>query len=384
MKRIKGIEMSHKPAIVIAGAGPAGLVAANMLHRDGFDVTVFEADASVTSRDQGGMLDLHVPDGQLALKKAGLFDAFMAIARHHDQELRDIDWATGAVLLEDIPAPGTGDRPEIDRLVLRELLLTPLPAGMVVWGARIARVTRTPGGRCAVRLHDGRTHECDLVIGADGAGSAVRAALTDVRPSYSGVTFVELWMTDVDRRHPAIAKRVGHGTLMSLGTGQALGTALFAQRNGNAVVRSYAAFRTHADDTDRPEKALANLTKQDLLARFPGWSPTLLTLIEDADRIAAIRPIVGLPVGTRWPATPGLTLIGDAAHVTPPMGVGVNLAMLDAAELAQAIASQTDWQAAVHAQERAMLDRAAETSAECTSAFREWFGLASVAGLPAQ
>ncbi|VVE42624.1 FAD-dependent oxidoreductase [Pandoraea anhela] len=367
--------MSQKPAIVIAGAEPAGLVAANMLYRDGFDVTVFESDTSATSRDQGGMLDLHVPDGQLALKKAGLLDAFMAVARHDDQEMRDIDWATGRVLREDIPAPSTGERPEIDRLALRELLLKPLPAGRVVWGARIATVSRTPRGRRVVHLQDGRTHECDLVIGADGAGSAVRAALTDVRPVYTGVTFVELWISDVDRRHPAIARQVGRGTLMSLGTGQAKGTALFAQRNGHALVRSYAAFSTDADDTDRPEKTLAGLTKQDLLARFSGWSPTLLALIENAERIAAVRPIVALPAGTRWPATPGLTLVGDAAHVMPPMGIGVNLAMLDAAELAEAVASRADWQAAVQAQERAMLDRAADTSEPCMSAFRAWFGL---------
>ncbi|VVD95694.1 Kynurenine 3-monooxygenase [Pandoraea aquatica] len=366
--------MSQKPVIVIAGAGPAGLVAANMLCRDGFDVTVFEGDTSATSRDQGGMLDLHVPDGQLALRKAGLLDVYMATARHDDQELRDIDWATGETLLEDIPAPGTGDSPEIDRLVLRELLLEPLPTGTVVWGTRVVGIGTTPAGRRVVHLQDGRTHECDLVIGADGAGSAVRAALTEVRPVYTGVTFVELWFSDVERQHPGVAALVGHGTLMSVGNGPGSGTALFAQRNGNDVIRSYAAFRTHADDTDRPEKALADITRQDLLARFPGWSPRLLTLIEDAERIVAIRPIVGLPTGTRWPATPGLTLIGDAAHVMPPMGVGVNLAMLDAAELAEAIAGASDWQAAVHAQEAVMLDRSGPIGEQCAHAFSEWFG----------
>ncbi|VVE30143.1 FAD-dependent oxidoreductase [Pandoraea commovens] len=374
--------MSQKPVIVIAGAGPAGLVAANMLSRDGFDVTVFETDASATSRDQGGMLDLHVPDGQLALKKAGLFDAYMAIARHDDQELRDIDWATGETLLEDIPAPGTGDSPEIDRLVLRELLLEPLPAGTVIWGARVVGVGKTSGGRRVVHLQDGHTHECDLVIGADGAGSAIRAALTDIRPVYTGVTFVELWFSDVERQHPAVAALVGHGTLMSVGNGSGSGTALFAQRNGNDVIRSYAAFRTHADDTDRPEKTLAGITQQDLLARFPGWSPRLLSLIEDAERIAAIRPIVGLPPGARWPATPGLTLVGDAAHVMPPMGVGVNLAMLDAAELAETIAGASDWQAAVHAQEAAMLDRSGPIGEQCASAFAEWFGHSERHALP--
>lgn len=367
--------MSQKPAIAIAGAGPAGLVAANILCRAGFDVTVFEADASATARDQGGMLDLHVPDGQLALHMAGLLDAFMAIARHDDQELRDLDWATGEVLLEDIPPPGTGDRPEIDRLVLRELLLKPLPEGTVVWGTRVIGVDKTAEGRCHLRLQDGRTHECDLVIGADGAGSAVRAALTDVRPIYSGVTFVELWLSDADRRHPDIAKMVGRGTLMSLGNGPEKGKALFAQRNGNDVIRAYAAFKTNPEDTDRPEKALAHIGKHDLLSRFPGWSSKLLAMIEDADCIAAIRPIVGLPTGTRWPTTPGLTLVGDAAHVMPPMGVGVNMAMLDAAELAHAIVRQSDWQTAVSAQEQRMLERAANTSEQCVSAFGEWFGL---------
>ena len=363
--------MSQQPSIVIAGGGPAGLVAANILCREGFDVTVFEADASASSRDQGGTLDLHVPDGQLALHKAGLLDAFMAVARHEDQEQRDVDWVTGKVLREEIPEPGTGDRPEIDRLVLRELLLGPLPAETVVWGTRVVGVGKTSRGRRVVHLQDGRTHECDLVIGADGAGSAVREALTDVRPVYTGVTFVELWFSDVDRRHPAIAKQVGRGTLFSLGDGKGL----FAQRNGNALVRVYAAFRTLPEETDRPEKTLAGITRQDLLSRFAGWSPALLALIEDADCIAAVRPIVNLPLDRRWPATPGLTLVGDAAHVMPPMGVGVNLAMLDAAELAEAIASQPDWQAAVSAQENAMLERALTIGTGCLEAFGEWFAL---------
>ena len=362
--------MSQKPSVVIAGAGPAGLVAANILCREGFDVIVFEADASVSSRDQGGMLDLHVGDGQLAMRKAGLLDDFMAIARHEDQEQRFVDGVTGEVTREEIPAPGTGDRPEIDRLVLRELLLRPLAPETVIWGARIAGVRATSGGRRAVHLQDGRIHECDLVIGADGAGSAVRAALTAVRPIYTGVTFVELWIADVDRRHPAIAKRVGRGTLFSIHEGKGI----FAQRNGNALVRVYAAFKTDPGDTDRPEKTLAGIGKEALLSRYAGWSPTLLSLIGDADRIAAVRPIVSLPAGTRWPATTGLTLVGDAAHVMPPMGVGVNLAMLDAAELAEAITRHSDWQAAVSAQEAVMLERATVAAERCLRGFGEWFG----------
>jgi 2-polyprenyl-6-methoxyphenol hydroxylase-like FAD-dependent oxidoreductase len=339
--------MSSKPSILIVGGGPAGLVAANMLWQHGLNVTVLEADASLSSRDQGGTLDLHPHEGQLALQKAGLLETFLALARHDDQEQKVVDAVTGVVLREEIPESGTGTRPEIDRVVLRKMLLDPLPPEIVVWDARVVDVVEAANDRWLVRLHDGVVHECDLVIGADGAGSVVRATLTEARPVYTGVTFVELWITDVDRKHPAIAQFVGRGTLFALHDGKGI----FAQRNGNAIVRVYAAFKTSNDATERQERALTSVSRYDLMVRYAGWSPALRSLIEDADRIAAIRPIVSLPAGTEWPVKSGLTLVGDAAHVMPPMGMGVNLALLDAAELAEAIVSATNWRDAVRAQE---------------------------------
>ena len=361
--------MPEHISIAILGAGPAGLTAANILTRHGMSCRVFEADGSARSRDQGGSLDLHPDEGQRALEKAGLLDTFMAIARHEHQDQRVIDHATGAVLRLDSPEPGTGTRPEIDRIVLRELLLKPLSADVVQWGKLVTNVLARPGGRYTLHHAAEPLGTFDLVIGADGAGSIVRAALTTARPIYTGITFVELWLEAVDQRHPALAALVGNGTLFALHGG----SGIIAQRNGNGVVRVYAAFRTLPEETDRPDQTLANITRAALLSRFNGWAPALLSLISEADRIAAVRPIVALPTPLGWVGKAGLTLVGDAAHVMPPLGVGVNLAMLDAAELAEALVSGENWRSAVAAYEQVMIARADRIATSLDVAFQEMF-----------
>lgn len=361
--------MQH-PAIAIVGAGPAGLTIANILHRHGRQVTVFETDASADARDQGGTLDLHRDGGQLALERAGLLDAFLSLARHEDQEQRVVDHATGALLREEIPEPGNSGRPEIDRLVLRQLLLRPLPGETVRWDAQVEEVIVRPEAGYDLRLREEIAGPFDLVIGADGAWSRVRRALTDIRPDYTGVAFVELWLADVDVRHPVLARLVGHGTMFALGNG----AGIFAQRNGGATIRVYAAFRTRPEDTERPDRTLAGITTSQVLARFEEWAPSLRALIADADHIAAVRPIVALPPGLRWEQKSGLTLVGDAAHVMPPLGVGVNLAMLDAADLAEALVAGSDWRQAVRDYEALMIERAAQLAIDCNRAFEAWFG----------
>jgi 2-polyprenyl-6-methoxyphenol hydroxylase-like FAD-dependent oxidoreductase len=357
--------MRQRPSIAIVGAGPAGLTAANVFHRYGWQCQVFESDTSATSRDQGGSLDLHPEDGQLALEKAGLLDQFMAVARHEDQGERIIDGATGAVMRDFSPAPGLGERPEIDRDVLRQILLEPLGRDIVHWNSRIRTVDIHPDGRVALYLEDGFAGLFDLVIGADGAWSRVRNALTDVFPRYTGITFVELWIKDVDETNPAAAELVGHGTMFAL-RDQA---GIIGQRNGKGMLRIYAAFRNRPEDSDRPDKNLVNIDKKELLSRFPGWATSLTALLQDADQIAAIRPIMTLPAEYRWPHHPGLTLVGDAAHVMPPLGSGVNLAMLDAAELAENLINASDWRQAVKTSEQAMLDRSSAIASQCIESF---------------
>ncbi|MFJ7017688.1 FAD-dependent oxidoreductase [Streptomyces sp. NPDC101117] len=347
------------PRIAIIGAGPGGLLCARVLQRHGITATVYDRDAGPDTRDQGGTLDLHADDGQIALREAGLLDEFHRLSRPEGQEMRQLDPA-GAVLFHHLPEPDERFKPEIDRGLLRRLLLDSLRPGTVRWGHTLRCVDAPTGGPRQLRLADGTTVECDLVIGADGAWSTVRRALSPARPRYTGVSFLEAWFHDVTSRHPEIADLVGQGSAAAADGERGL----FAQRNGGDHVRVYVIQRAPADWI-----AAEGLTSQDtdgiralLLDRYRDWSPRMRRLFADNDGPYVDRPIHALPVPHAWEHDPSATLLGDAAHLMPPLGVGVNLALLDACELALALARHDTVEQAVRAYEATMLPRSTETA----------------------
>ncbi|MEU5265624.1 NAD(P)/FAD-dependent oxidoreductase [Amycolatopsis sp. NPDC021455] len=352
--------------IAIAGAGLGGLACARVLQLHGLDVTVFEQEPSAGARPQGGTLDMHADTGQVALHTAGLHERFRELARPEGQQMRALDARTAAVVHDEIPAEGDELRPEIDRGQLRGILLDSLAPGTVHWGRPVAEVTAT--GR--LTFADGVTEDYDLVVGADGAWSRVRRALTGVSPEYSGVTFVEFGLDDADRRHPALATSTGQGTMMA----KIGGRALFAQRNSNGHIRCYAIFYAPEEWSAGLDFADTAAVRASLLERYAGWHPDLLRFLTDHDGGFTHRPLHVLPVPHAWTHTPKLTLLGDAAHLMPPLGVGANLALLDGTELGTALATAPRLGEAVREYETRMLPRSIETAKACAEGLGHLLG----------
>ncbi|WP_460065122.1 FAD-dependent oxidoreductase [Streptomyces sp. YKOK-I1] len=318
--------------IAVVGSGPGGLTFARVLHRHDHPVTVLERDPGPDARPPGGTLDLHEGLGQPALDKAGLLAEFQALSRPEGQAMRILD-TDGTVLRDWRPRADERANPEIDRGQLRDLLLGPLD---VRWGREVTQVV--PGTRdgVLVRFADGRQETFDLVVGADGAWSRTRPAVSPVMPHYTGITTVETSLDDVDTRHPDLARMIGDGSMAVYGVNRKL----VAQRNSGGHVKVYAQFRAPLDWHTDLDPADAGAVRASLLALFDGWAAPVLDLLHHG-AVFAHRPLHVLPVSHTWEHVPGVTLLGDAAHLMPPLGAGANLAMLEGAELAESLATGT-------------------------------------------
>lgn len=342
-----------KKRIAIIGGGPGGLTLALILQRHGIAVTIYERELKDANAQRGGSLDIHEDSGQIALKEAGLLEQFQAIARYEGEDFRLFD-KSGKIYMDERAEEGEqGSRPEIDRGTLSDLLLNALQPDTIRYGYKLTEAVALEGGQHELYFDNCEKETVDLVIGADGAFSKLRPLLTDAKVSYSGLTMIEL---QVDSKvHPEQASFNARGKVFGLDEHKGI----LAQLNGDGKIKVALTFTAEQNwmDTcgipfDQPKEA-----KEQLLAYFEDWAEPLQNYIRKSEDNILLRLIYTLPVGLKWDHKPGITLIGDAAHLMSPFaGEGVNLAMHDAAELALAIIHNEDFDKAIQAYEEKMYE----------------------------
>jgi 2-polyprenyl-6-methoxyphenol hydroxylase-like FAD-dependent oxidoreductase len=328
-------------SVAIVGGGPGGLTLARLLQLKGADIKVYERDFNKDARVQGSPLDLHEESGLAALRKAGLLDEFKKHYRPGADKTLIVNQHAEILFSDhDKPAEDFGNqyfRPEIDRGPLRNLLLESLKPETVVWDSHFISMERQNEG-WLLHFRNGSSACADIVIAADGANSKIRPYLTDIKAFYSGITMLEANVYNAEKSAPEIHALLNGGKIMAFGNSKCL----LMGSKGNNELGFYVSLK--ADEQWSVNNGLSYSDKGQLSVwfnkEFQDWSHVWNELFENAATPFIPRPIYCMPFDQSWETLQNLTLLGDAAHVMPPFaGEGVNMAMLDALELSEALAS---------------------------------------------
>jgi len=361
--------------VAIIGGGPGGLTLARLLQLKGVAVKVYERDVNENARVQGATLDLHFESGLKALQAAGLMDAFKANYRPGANKGRVVDKHANIVYDEhnevsDEDFDNELFRPEIDRGPLRNILLNSLEPDTVVWDRQFKTMSLA-GDAWKLAFKNGATAIADIVIGADGANSKIRPFVTPEKPFYSGVIILQGSVDNSETATPNIHQLLKGGKIYayadekylhvsSKGDGS-LDFYISCQKNENWA-------QTDGIDFSDRMQVCAWFKKE-----FAKWGNIWLELFENASLPIIPRPQYCIDIEQTWDAQPNITLLGDAAHLMPPTGEGVNLAMLDALELSECLTNKkfTAIQTAIAVYEKQMRRRAAK-EAQDSIEMTEW------------
>ncbi|RZL56767.1 MAG: FAD-dependent monooxygenase, partial [Pedobacter sp.] len=359
-------------SIAIVGGGPGGLTLAKLLELKGANVKVYERDIDENARIQGSPLDLHDESGLAALRKAGLLEKFKTnFMPGADKKLIMNEQAEILFSDHDIKIEEDFDnqhfRPEIDRGVLRKILLESLKSTTIIWNSYFISMEKQSEG-WLLHFKNSPSVYADIVIASDGANSKIRPYITDIRPFYSGITMLEGNIYNAEKTAPKIHKLLRGGKIMAFGNQKDI---LMGQK-ANGEIGFYTSFK--AQENWATNNGLNYTDKNQMLAWFntsyPEWGKIWDELFKNANTPFIPRPIYCMPLAQHWEALPNLTIIGDAAHVMPPFaGEGVNMAMLDALELSECLLSNkhSNLQEAISDYETNMRKRASIAAKESLS-----------------
>lgn len=354
--------MIKNKKIAIVGGGPGGLTLARLLQLKGANVKVYERDIDKDVRIQGGALDLHTESGLAALTRAGLMDEFRARYRPGAEKMRVMD-NQAKIYIDQHAEKDTetfGDkhhRPEIDRGPLRDILLGSLNPGTVVWDSHILSVEPVQDS-WKLTFQNGNTDTADIVIGADGANSKIRAVVTDIKPFWTGITMIEGSIKDAEKTAPTIHNLLKGGKIFAFGNEKTL----IVSSKGDGSFGFTTACKT--DEYWHKESGIDFKDNKQVLAwfkaEFSEWGSVWHELFAGENTLFIPRPQYCMPLDQKWETRSNITLLGDAAHWMPPFaGEGVNMAMLDALELSEALTDPAfaDIQTAIASYEKGMLKR---------------------------
>jgi 2-polyprenyl-6-methoxyphenol hydroxylase-like FAD-dependent oxidoreductase len=361
--------------VIIIGAGTGGLCLAHGLRAAGLDVEVFERDCAPTDRLQGYRLHINAT-GNRALKAClpeTNFERFVAASAQSNRGITFLDHRLNRLLAMDFPqverAAPMNERP-VSRIALRQVLLEGLEE-VVQFGKKFVAFEDAPQGRVTALFEDGSRATGDVLVGADGASSRVRARLLPhAKRVDTGIVAVtgKFGLDEAARRETPRA--IFRGPTPILGPS---GCFLFASAveyprdqpnpvdNEEYVMWGFSAHRETLALPGNLGVVSGETARDAVLSQMDHWHPALRRLVKRAElpTISAFAVKSSVPIAP-W-STRNVTVLGDALHnMTPFRGSGANTALRDAAALREALVTvyegRRDLLPALADYERAMLD----------------------------
>lgn len=345
--------MTARARVAIVGAGVGGLVAAAALRRRGFEVVTFEQAPQL--RQQGTGLGLWT-NAVAALHELGLGDILDGIA----EPVQRLVFLSGEgerlneIRLDRIARRFSAASVNVQRSELLSVLAREVGEEIITFGARCTGFEQDAEG-VAVRLVDGREHRVDLLVAADGAGSAIRRAIhgEDGKETrrWSG------WQGVASPGPAGLTERAGLFVL-----------------NGQALAGLYQLTNDQVHwflDDPAPRRTLGNTPALDVLQeRVKGWPPVVRSAIASTPPDSILHNEVRDLLPYRPWGEGRVTLLGDAAHpMLPTLGQGACQAIEDAAALVRCLDSDADVEAALRTYER---QRSRRVAAFVRASRRSW------------
>jgi 2-polyprenyl-6-methoxyphenol hydroxylase-like FAD-dependent oxidoreductase len=354
--------------VAVVGAGPGGLTLARLLQQKGVTVKVYERDRDQYVRQQGATLDLHHETGLKALRKCGLIEEFRQNYRPGAERVTITDNNATIHYTERNNEPVSDldseyARPEIDRGPLRDLLIESLQDNTIAWNSKFLELKKHRNG-WKMFFENGTTAYADLVIAADGANSKIRKYITNIGRIYSGTTIIEGNVYNAANNAPHLWELLNGGKIFAHWDGKTI----IMSAKGEGSLSFYTITKEPDNWVKAPgidfanKKQVFNWFKQ----RFADWSNIWHEIFATDESYFVHRPQYYFPSDQSWQSLPNLTMLGDAAHQTPPSGDGVNQAMLDAVELYEALCIEnlSTVHKAIASFEKKMLNRTAIATEE--------------------
>jgi 2-polyprenyl-6-methoxyphenol hydroxylase-like FAD-dependent oxidoreductase len=342
--------------VCIIGAGTGGLCLAQGLKQDGIEVAVFERDLAAADRQQGYRLSISAIGRRalMACLPEGHFAELLANCAKPSESVAFLDHHLHRLLFIELPH---GDREHaeselpVSRIALRHILSEGL-GDVIHYGKKCVGFEDEPQGAVIARFDDATSAISDVLIGADGAGSRLRAQLLPhAQRVETGIVAVSGKLRLDAGVRPAIPPPILRGPTLVLGPN---GCFMFAsgvdyEDDTAGCKQQYYdrekyvmwGFSAHGETLDLLADPAA-LSGRDaaaaVMSLMEDWHPALRWLVETADRSTVTAFAVKTSVPIQAWTTQKVTLLGDALHnMTPYRGIGANTALRDAAALRQAL-----------------------------------------------